>query len=142
MRRAGVVLGLVAVVAAISGCASEDHTWQGEFDARLEGASRTVEEAREIWSPQMAPSEYLTVLGPLGQTLFFKSELVKELDPPEGCEALQVKGKAAVYQASQLVGAAFNNMTPQLERYFGRALDETVALLERREREAKTCATS
>jgi hypothetical protein len=142
MRRAGVVLAVLAAAAFAAGCASADHSWQGEFDARLEGAARTVEEAREAWSPRMRPDEYMTVFWPYGKSLFFKAELIAELDPPKGCEALQVKGKAAVYVDSQMVGGAFKNLTPQVEQDFATTLEDAVALLERREREAATCGAT
>jgi hypothetical protein len=123
------------------GCASADHTWRGEFDARLEGAAATVEEAREEWHPHMTPDEYATTYWPLGRTLFFKSELIKALDPPPGCEALQVKGKAAVYGAGSLLAGLFKNLTPFLERHVPTILEETLALFEKREREAENCST-
>jgi hypothetical protein len=142
MRCAGVVFLLFLAAVIVGGCASADHSWRGEFDARLEGAARIVEEAREDLHPHMAPDEYGTVFWPLGKTLFFKSELVAELDPPKGCEALQIKGKAAVYGAGSLLGSLFANLTPGLERGLPRILEESLALFERREREAATCATS
>jgi hypothetical protein len=142
MRRAGVVLGLVAVSTVLAGCASADHSWSGEFDARLEGAAATVEEAREEVHPHMSPDEYATIFWPLGSTLFFKSELVAKLNPPTGCEALQVKGKAAVYRASSLLGGLFENLTPGLERDLPHMLEEDLAKLEKLEGEAATCAKS
>jgi hypothetical protein len=141
MRRAGVVTVLLAMTAVVVGCASTGHTWQDEFTARLEGAARTVEEAREDVHPHMTPDEYGTVFWPLGETLFFKSELIAKLHPPKGCEALQVKGKAAVFLAGSLLGGLFENLTPGAERGLPRDLEGRLALFERREREAKTCAT-
>ncbi len=131
---AGIVLAFV-----LTACASADHTWRGEFDARLEGAAATVEEARAEVHPHMSPDEYATLFWPLGKTLFFKSELIEHLDPPPGCEAVQVKGKAAVYLAGSLLGSLFENLTPQAERDLPRNLEETLALFEKREREAATC---
>ena len=142
MRRAAIVLCFVAAATVVAGCASADHSWQGEFDARLEGAARIVEEAREDVHPHMTPDEYGMLFWPLGETLFFKSELIAELDPPDGCEELQVKGKAAVRFAGSMLGGLFENLTPGAERRLPRNLEEALALFERREREAATCATS
>jgi hypothetical protein len=140
-KRAGVFFALAATTFALAGCASADHTWRGEFDARLEGAAGTVEEALEEASPHMtAPDEFFKFVPP-GETLFFKSELIEKLDPPPGCEAVQVKGKAAVYGAAELLGGAFKNLTPMLERRFPAILEEELALFEKREREAANCGT-
>jgi len=87
----------------------------------------------------MAPEEYFG-FQPLGRTLFFKSHLIAELNPPAGCEAVQIKGKAAVYGDSELLGGAFKNLTPMLERNFPAILEEELARLEKLEREAATCA--
>ncbi len=138
-KRAGSAALLVAVVVVAAGCASADHSWRGEFDARLEGAAETVEGALAEAHPQMkAPDEYFAFV-PAGESLFFKSQLVKELDPPPGCEALQVKGKAAVYGAAELLGGAFKNLTPTLERNFPAILEEELARFEKLEHEASTC---
>jgi hypothetical protein len=139
-KRAGFVVFLIGMAIIVAACASADHSWQGEFDARLEGAARTIEGALEEAKPGMSPGEYMTTFGPAGNSLFFKSQLVKELDPPPGCEAVQVKGKAAVYGAAERIGGAFKNLTPRLERNFSATLEEQLALLEKREREAATCA--
>ena len=139
LKRVGILISLVAIV--VAGCASADHSWRGEFTARLEGAARTVEEALEKTNPQMSPDEYFTTFGPPGETLFFKSQLIKELDPPPGCEALQVKGRAAVSGAAERLAGAFKNLTPMLERNFPAILEEELARLEKLEREARNCAT-
>ncbi len=88
----------------------------------------------------MSPDEYFTTFGPPGETLFFKSQLIKKLDPPPSCEALQVKGKATVYGAVERLGGAFKNLTPMLERNFPAILEEELARLEKLEHEAATCA--
>jgi len=142
MRRAGVVVSGIVVALAMAGCASASHTWSGEFTARLEGAAETVEEAREELHPHMSGDEYATMFWPLGSTLFFKSQLVAKLNPPTGCEALQVKGKAAVYGNSSLLGGLFKNLTPGLERDLPHILEDELAKLEKLEREAATCATT
>jgi hypothetical protein len=140
MRRAGVVFSLIATIVALVGCASEDHTWQGEFTARLEGAAAVIEEVREEAHPNMSQEEFFELM-PLGGPLFFKAELIKELEPPAGCEAVQVKGKAAVSGAGDLIMGAFENLTPQLERTFSARLEEDIATIEKREREAARCGT-
>jgi hypothetical protein len=139
LKRAGMLLALIAAALAVSACASEDHTWRGEFDARLEGAAGTLEEAIEEANPRMSPAEYLTTFLRPGERLFFKSQLVKELDPPAGCEAVQVKGGAAVYGAAEQLGSAFKNLTPTLERNFRAILEGELAHMEKLEREAETC---
>jgi hypothetical protein len=54
-RRTKLTFGAVAAVGAllVAGCGgTENHTWQGEFTERLEGASAAVEEGL----PELQPS--------------------------------------------------------------------------------------
>jgi hypothetical protein len=140
MRRVGVVVTLLMLLgASVAGCASENHTWQGEFDARLEGATGTLEEAIDEANPQMSPGEYFTTFRRPANKLFFKSQLIKNLDPPVGCEALQVKGGAAVYGAAERLGTAFKDLTPMMERDFRAGLEAELARMEKLEREAGSC---
>jgi hypothetical protein len=84
----------VAVVGAllVAGCGgTENHTWQGEFTERLEGASAAVEERLPELQPSAGREEMFIAGLELGRTLGFKLGLIKELDPPAGCEELQQK---------------------------------------------------
>jgi hypothetical protein len=49
-KRAGLAALLIGVPVGVTGCASADHSWRGEFGARLEGASaRDRRNARDDW---------------------------------------------------------------------------------------------
>jgi hypothetical protein len=140
MRRAGVVLALLAVTAVVAACASVGHTWQDEFTARLEGASGSIEEARPEVHPHMSFEEDFETFLPLGRTTEFKSELVDELVPPAGCEEVQEKGEHAVGGVASLGYDVPKNLTPELEHRIPSILEEEIAKLEGIEHEAETCA--
>jgi hypothetical protein len=137
-------LTFVAVVGAllVAGCGgTENHTWQGEFTERLEGASAAVEERL----PELQPSagrEKMFIAGlEVGRTIGFKFALIKELDPPAGCEELQQKGMGGVGRLADLGGDLFKDMTPELERSLPTPFEEDIEKLEEFEREAAHCAT-
>jgi hypothetical protein len=140
LRRVAVVASAVLAALIATGCASADHTWRGEFTARLEGASAVVEEVREELRSH-SPEELLTTFERMGEALSFKAELVKKLKPPAGCEAVQVRGKSAVTGAANLVGGYIKDFGPDPGGRFPVALEEQLALLEKGEREAAHCET-
>jgi hypothetical protein len=140
MRRAGVVTALLAAAVVIVGCASTGHTWQDEFTARLEGASGSIEEARAEVHPQMSFEEDFATFLPLGRTIEFKSELIDELDPPDGCEEVQEKGEHAVGGFASFGYDIPKNLTPELEHHIPSIMEEEIAKLEGIEAEAGTCA--
>jgi hypothetical protein len=142
MRRAMVVSAVLAVGLALVGCASTDHTWQDEFTARLEGTSRSIEEALAEVHPHMSFEEDFETFPPLGETVEFKAELLKELGPPDGCEEVQEKGEHAVGGFVSLTYQVPKNLTPQLERRLPSAIQEAIAELEAIEGEAETCGSS
>jgi hypothetical protein len=136
------VAAMVIGALLVAGCGStENHTWQGEFTERLEGASAAVEERL----PELQPSEgekTIFIAGlELDRTLGFKDALIKELDPPAGCEEVQQKSMGQVGRLGALGGVLFKDMTPELERRLPRDFEEGVEKLEKLEREAAECAT-
>jgi hypothetical protein len=143
-RRTKLTFVAVVVVIAllVAGCAdTEHHTWQGEFTERLEGATATVEERL----PELQPSagrEKMFIAGlEIGRTIGFKFALVKELDPPAGCEELQQKGMGRVGSMAALGGDLFKDMTPELEKTLPAQFEEDIEKIEEFEREAAHCAT-
>jgi hypothetical protein len=132
----------LVVALLIAGCGgTENHTWQGEFTERLEGASAAIE-AR---LPELQPSrgrERMDVAGiELGRTLAFKDSLIKELDPDAGCEELQQKGMGRVSRLGDLGGDLFKDMTPDLEEALPAPFEEGVERLEELARAAAHCET-
>jgi hypothetical protein len=134
-------LAAVVVALLVAGCGgTENHTWQGEFTERLEGASEAVEEKL----PELQSTSEIELFRAgmeLGRTLEFKDELIAELDPPAGCELVQQKGKAEVFGLASLGGGLFKNMTPELKRRLPATFEESVEELEKLEREAAHCET-
>src|ERR1700729_2343953 len=106
---------VVALVVAACG-STENHTWQGEFTERLEGASAAVEEKLPELQSSTSEIELFRAGLELGRTLGFKDNLIAELEPPAGCELVQQKGKAEVFGLASLGGDLFKNMTPELKR--------------------------
>jgi hypothetical protein len=131
----------VAVAIIASGCAGADHTWRGEFDARLEGASAAVERyLPELQSTSSEEGLFLAGME-LGRTLWFKTQLITELEPPKGCDLVQQKGKSEVFGLAELAGGLLKNMTPELKRALPRPFEERVEKLDKFQREAAHCAT-
>jgi hypothetical protein len=77
MRRAGVVLTVFALGAIASGCASADHSWKGEFDARLEGAGASIEETLAAVGPTAPEREYFRRYPRLAPELHHNAELIE-----------------------------------------------------------------
>jgi hypothetical protein len=127
----------VALIAAA--CASEDHSWRGEFDARLEGAAAAIEEETANIDPRSKPDEIIALEDELGRPLEFKSELIGRLHPPAGCEEVQERGRRAVGGTAQLSATLYKNLTPYLQRKLPAPFEEALATLEEIEREAATC---
>src|ERR1700761_5034806 len=143
-RRTKLTFVAIAVVGALlaTGCAgTEDHTWQGEFTERLEGASAAVEERLPELQPSAGEKQMFIAGYELGRTLEFKFALIKELDPPAGCEELQQKGMGVVGRMAALGGDLFKDMTPELERDLPAPFEEDIKRIEELEPEAAHCAT-
>jgi hypothetical protein len=135
-------LAALIVALLVAGCGgTENHTWQGEFTERLEGASAAVEERLPELQSSTSEIELFRAGMELGQTLGFKDNLIAELEPPAGCELVQQKGKAEVFGLASLGGGLFKNMTPELKRRLPRAFEEGVEKLEKFEHEAAHCQT-
>src|SRR5271156_6137171 len=93
LKRAWATVPLIAAAILVTGCAGDDHSWRGEFDARLGGSPPAIEGALMAMHPQMTESEYFETFTPLGKTLLFKASLIDELNPPSGCDKAQQKAK-------------------------------------------------
>jgi hypothetical protein len=131
----------LVVALLVAGCGGADHTWRGEFDARLEGSAAAVEEMLPELQSSSSEIELFRAGMELGRTLQFKDELIAELQPPAGCELVQQKGKAEVFGLASLGGGLFKNMTPELKRRLPATFEEGVEKLEKFEREAAHCET-
>src|ERR1700742_1104197 len=92
LKRVATVFLLLATAALAGGCASADHSWRGEFDARLEGASLAMEETLAEAGPNATKAEEFRSYTNLGRELRYKGELIEGLDPPRGCADVQIKG--------------------------------------------------
>ena len=134
-------MGFFAVGVVVSACASVGHTWQDEFTARLEGASASFEEALDELRTETSDIGYPQTFIPLARTLSFKAELIEELDPPEGCQAVQEQGLDQVQGFAGDSSVIPRSMTPELERRLPAILKDEIGNLETLEREAETCAT-
>lgn len=141
---------LAALAVVVCGCApTADHSWKGEFDARLDGAKAVVEEAEQEGNPGQAEQEgnsrrptreYLANTYRLGLRLEHDYLLIDELSSPTSCEAVEVKGKDAVRGDAVLLVDLLENLTPRLKYHLVEILEDEVATIEKREREAETCA--
>ncbi len=143
-RRTKLTSAAVALIVAllVAGCGStENHTWQGEFTERLEGATAAVEDRLPELQPSAGEKKMFITGLEIGRTVGFKFELVKELDPPPGCEELQQKGMGMVGRMADLGGDLFKDMTPELERDLPALFEEDIKRIEEFEPEAAHCAT-
>ena len=139
MKRA-LIAGLAIVAAAIaSGCASADHTWRGEFDARLEGAETVVEEAAGELQPSSSEPQVFRAGIELSRKLEFRRESIEELDPPAACEAVQEAGARKVSGFAEKTYDLYKNLTPFLHRRLPRFLKEEIAAIGKIKQEAETC---
>jgi hypothetical protein len=77
-KRAGAILLLLAALIGVTACASTDHSWRGEFDARLEGASAAIKETSAEWSPAITTDELLRTSIGLAQSSY---DLQKNMIP-------------------------------------------------------------
>ena len=141
LKLASIVVPLIAAAILASGCASADHSWRGEFDARLEGASKAIEEEIGEFSPDSSDRQLADAGFVLGGPLEFKSELIRDLDPPKGCEEVQEEGRRKVGGLGAFSYDIFENLTPKLKRELPRPLEEAIAEYKVLEREAANCAT-
>jgi hypothetical protein len=139
-KRAGIAGLLIGVAVVVTACASADHSWRGEFDARLEGASAAMEETLAQTRPNMSEIELAETFYPLGRELLFKSELIDKLDPPKGCETVQEEGRRRVSSASLFASQLLKNLTPYLKRHLPGDVRETIADLKALEAKSESCA--
>jgi hypothetical protein len=140
LKRAGIVLALIAAALAVSACASQDHSWRGEFDARLEGAATAIEERAPDLTPDSSQRELFTASQSLAHTLAFKYGLIKKLNPPDSCEEVQEAGRREVGMIAQFNYDLLKNLTPYLKEHLRRDVREQVAELRKIEAESKSCA--
>ena len=140
LKRAGIALLLVAFAITVAGCASADHSWRGEFDARLEGAAAAIEERLPELRSDSTEVELFTASQDLAHTLAFKAELIKQLDSPDGCEEVQEGGRREVGGIAQFDYELLKNLTPYLKQHLQRDVREQLAELRRIEAKSRTCA--
>jgi hypothetical protein len=139
-KRAGIFISLAAAAVGVAACASTDHSWRGEFDARLEGASAAIEERLPELRSDSSETELFTASQDLGRRLAFKAELIKELDPPDRCMEVQEGGRREVGSIAQFNYELLKNLTPDLKRNLGRDVRAQLAELRQLEAKSKTCA--
>ena len=140
LKRMGILISLVAVAIAVAGCASADHSWRGEFDARLEGARASVEEALGKVGPNATKAEEFQSYTNLGRELEYKGELIEGLDAPRGCTEVQTKGldhvKSSGHSASEVHGPDYPTRLLRADRV---SLENEVRVLALVDHEAETC---
>ena len=134
-----VAAAAILIALLVAGCGGS--TWRREFTERLEGASAAVEERLPELQPSAGRKKMFIAGLELGRTLEFKQRLIKELDPPAGCEELQQKGMGMVGRMAGLGGDLFKDMTPELERDLPAPFEEDIERIEEFEREAAHCPT-
>jgi hypothetical protein len=140
MKRTAVVLLAIVSTAFAAGCASADHSWRGELDARLEAASMSIEKTLTEVGPGATKPEDFRSYENLGRELTYKAELIEGLDPPQRCARVQLKGldhvKSSGHKYSQVGPPDF----PWKLLRAGRVgLADDAQDLARIEREAETC---
>lgn len=140
-KRASIVAALLAATVLVTACAGADHTWRGEFDARLEGVSAAIEEKLPELSPGSSEEEVVRAGIELGPKLEFKRELIEKLNPPDGCEAVQEEGAKKVSGTALSVYQLYKNLDPYLHRRLTANLEGVISELEALESEAARCAT-
>lgn len=138
-KRAGIAALLIGAAALLTACASADHSWRGEFDARLEGAVAALEETLAETGPRTSELELAKAFYPLGQKLLFKGELIEKLDPPAGCEAIQERGRRQVNSTGVFASTLLKNLTPYLKRNLSGDVRDQIATLKRLVVESSTC---
>ncbi|HXF30396.1 MAG TPA: hypothetical protein VN522_02660 [Solirubrobacterales bacterium] len=71
----------------------------------------------------------------------FKADLIRKLDPPDGCQAVQEEGQGRVSGFAGGSARLPRSMTPELERNLPRILEEDIEALDGFAAEAEVCAT-
>lgn len=140
-KRVSIGAALLASTILVTACAGADHTWRGEFDARLEGVSTAIEEKLPELGPSSSEDELVRAGLALGPRLEFKGELIEKLNPPDGCEEVQEEGRRKATGVALSVYDLYKNLTPYLHRELSKGLERTIAELKTVEREAADCAT-
>ena len=101
-KRAGFAALLIGVAIIVAACGGADHSWRGEFDARLEGAVAAIEARLPELRPDSTERELFTASQQLAHELAFKTELIRKLDPPDSCEEVQEAGRRTVEDSYSL----------------------------------------
>jgi hypothetical protein len=141
-RRTKLTFAAAALIVAllVAGCGgTKNHTWQGEFTERLEGASAAIEEKLSELQSTSSEGEIFEAVTRLGRKLEFKAELIDKMSPPGGCEAVQEEGVRKVGGAAERIYNLYKNLTPHLHRKLPQPLEEEIAELGSVEREAGHC---
>lgn len=138
-KRARFAVLLFGAAVIVAGCGA-DHSWQGEFDARLEGASTSVEEALTRLGPDATKDEEFRDYASLGRELRYKGALIEGLDAPPDCADVQTKGldhvKRTGLVAAEVHGPDYPTRLLKADRV---SLEGEVRVLARIEWEAETC---
>jgi hypothetical protein len=140
LKRARIVALPIGVAIVVTACASADHSWRGEFDARLEGASTAIEERLPELRSDSTQSELFTASQDLAHELAFKAELIQKLDPPKGCEQVQEEGRRAVGGIAQFDYELLKNLTPYLQEHLRGDVRGQVVELRLIQAKSKVCA--
>jgi hypothetical protein len=140
LKRAAAMLLAVGAIGLMAGCAGADHSWRGEFDARLEGATAAIEADLGKFQPDSPQDELFRTTFELASPLEFKGNLIQELHPPADCEAVEEKGWRGVDEMATLSADVFKDLTPELQRSLPRLYEEAIAEYKELEHEAETCA--
>jgi len=130
----------VGAVGLMAGCAGADHSWRGEFDARLEAATAAIEADLGKFQPDTPRDELFRTTFELASPLEFKGNLIRELHPPAGCEAVEEEGWRGVDKTATLSADVFKDLTPKLKRSLPRLYEEAIAEYKELEQEAEACA--
>jgi hypothetical protein len=141
-RRTKFTFAAAALIVAllVTGCGgTENHTWQGEFTERLEGASATVEGAAGELRSSPGQTQALGTVIDLGRKLESKRESIEGLDPPASCEAVQQAGAKMLGGLAEADYYHYKNGTPTLLRRLPRILKEEIAGIGKIEHEAESC---
>lgn len=139
-KRAGFAAILNGVALVAFACGGADHSWRGEFDARLEGAAGAIEASLPELRPGSTERELFAGSQRLAHELAFKSELIGKLNPPDGCEEVQEEGWRTVGGSAQFAYNLLKNLTPDLEEHLRQDLREQVTDLEQIRAKSMTCA--
>ena len=139
-KRAGFAALLIGVAIIVAACGGADHSWRGEFDARLEGAGASVEAALTKVGPGATKDEEFQAYASLGRELRYKAELIEGLDAPPGCAEVQPKGldhvKSSGHSAGEAHGPDYPNRLLKADRV---SLEDEIDVLARIEQDAETC---